>query len=100
MVTLGGSTDSAAGNMKEARDNETQAILPVRGKIINCRKTDWDKAMANAEIRDMINAFGGDIDIKNKKINLDLDRVRYSKIIVASDADIDGGVSADEKLFQ
>ena len=82
--------DSAAGNMKEARDNETQAILPVRGKIINCRKTDWDKAMANAEIRDMINAFGGDIDVKNKKINLDLGRVRYSKIIVASDADIDG----------
>lgn len=82
--------NSAAGGMKEARNNETQAILPVRGKIINCYKISAEKAMGNAEIISMIDAFGLDYDAKTKKIIFDEDALRYGKIIIASDADQDG----------
>lgn len=82
--------DSAAGNMIEARDNETQGILPVRGKILNVIKTPIDKVLANAEIYDMIQAFGLYLDPKTKKIAFVEDNLRYSKIIIASDADVDG----------
>lgn len=80
--------DSAAGTAKEARDRGTQAILPVRGKILNTLKCDLPKAMGNAEIQGMITAFG--LTIKDNKITLDEDKLRYGKIIIMADADVDG----------
>ena len=77
--------DSAAGSAKEARNRTTQAILPIRGKIINILKADLAKAMANVEIRSMITAFG--LDIKDGKIFVDENKLRYGKIIIMSDAD-------------
>ena len=82
--------DSATGGIKEARDNEFQAVLPVRGKIINCWKTGLDKILANAEIRDMIKAFGFDINAKTGKVVYDESKLRYDKIIISADADVDG----------
>ena len=82
--------DSAGGGMKSARDNEFQAVLPVRGKILNCEKAALDKMMANAEIRDMIKAFGLDLDVKTGKVAYDRNKLRYSKIIISADADVDG----------
>ena len=82
--------DSATGGIKEARDNEFQAVLPVRGKILNCWKTGLDKILANAEIRDMIKAFGFDINVKTGKVVYDESKLRYDKIIISADADIDG----------
>ena len=80
--------DSAAGTAKEARDRGTQAILPVRGKILNTLKCDLNKAMGNAEIQGMITAFG--LEIKDNKITLNEDKLRYGKIIIMADADVDG----------
>jgi len=82
--------DSASGGMKEARDNEFQAILPVRGKILNTLKAPLDKALANAEINAMIRAFGLEFNNKTGKIIFDENDLRYGKIIIASDADQDG----------
>lgn len=82
--------DSASGGMKEARNNETQAVLPIRGKIINCLKAPIEKAMANAEISSMIDAFGLIYDSKSKKILFNASSLRYGKLIIASDADQDG----------
>lgn len=83
--------DSASGGIKESRDNETQAVLPVRGKILNVWKSSLDKILANAEIRDMIKAFGFDIDVKTGKVVFDENKLRYGKIIICADADCDGG---------
>lgn len=80
--------DSAAGTAKEARDRGTQAILPVRGKILNTLKCDLNKAMGNAEIQGMITAFG--LEIKDNKVILNEDKLRYGKIIIMADADVDG----------
>ena len=80
--------DSAAGTAKEARDRNTQAILPVRGKILNTLKCDLHKAMSNAEIQGMITAFG--LEIKENKVTLNEDKLRYGKIIIMADADVDG----------
>lgn len=80
--------DSAAGTAKEARDRGTQAILPVRGKILNTLKCDLNKAMSNAEIQGMITAFG--LEIKDNKVVLNEDKLRYGKIIIMADADVDG----------
>ena len=91
--------DSAGGNMKLGRNNEFQAILPVRGKILNIQKAQLDKIMANAEIRDMIKAFGLDLDIKTGKVVVDENKLRYKRIIISADADLDGQVSASEKLY-
>jgi len=85
--------DSAAGNMKEGRNNEFQAILPIRGKILNVLKAPIDKALANAEVVTMIETFGLSIDVKNKKIAFVEDNLRYGKIIIASDADVDGRIN-------
>ena len=82
--------DSAAGTAKEARDRGTQAILPVRGKILNTLKCDLHKAMSNAEIQGMITAFG--LEIKDNKIILNEDKLRYGKIIIMADADVDGRI--------
>lgn len=83
--------DSAGGNMKLGRSKEFQAVLPVRGKILNTQKTTLDKIMANAEIRDMIKAFGLDLDVKTGKVVVNEDKLRYGKIIISADADLDGG---------
>lgn len=82
--------DSASGNLKVARDNEFQAVLPVRGKILNTHKAGIDKVQKNAEIMTMIDAFGLDIDTKTMKVTYDANKLRYGKIIILSDADVDG----------
>ena len=82
--------DSASGNLKQARNNEFQAVMPVRGKILNTQKATLDKIQKNAEIMSMIQAFGLDIDLKTMKVTYHPDRIRYGKIIIMSDADVDG----------
>ena len=82
--------DSASGNLKSARDNEFQAVMPVRGKIINTQKASLDKIQKNAEIMTMIDAFGLTIDPKTMKITYNPEDLRYDKIIIMSDADVDG----------
>ena len=82
--------DSASGNLKEARNAEFQAILPVRGKILNVRKASLDKIQKNAEIMTMIEAFGLKVDMKTMKLTYDPSSLRYGKIIIESDADVDG----------
>ena len=82
--------DSASGNLKTARNNEFQAVMPVRGKILNVHKATIEKIQKNAEIMTMIDAFGLKIDTKTMKITYDEDSLRYDKIIIMSDADVDG----------
>ena len=82
--------DSASANLKQARDNATQAVLPVRGKILNCQKATLAQIQKNAEIVSMIDAFGLKIDPKTMKITYDKKDLRYGKIIIMSDADVDG----------
>ena len=82
--------DSASGNLKTARDNEFQAILPVRGKILNTQKATLDKIQKNQEIMTMIDAFGLTIDTKTMKVTYEPEDLRYGKIIIMSDADVDG----------
>lgn len=82
--------DSASGNLKTARDNEFQAVMPVRGKILNVHKATLDKIQKNAEIMTMIEAFGLTIDTKAMKVTYDPTDLRYDKIIILSDADVDG----------
>ena len=72
-----------------ARDNEFQAILPVRGKILNVRKATLDKIQKNAEIMTMIEAFGLKADMKTMKLTYEPEDLRYGKIIIESDADVD-----------
>lgn len=81
---------SASGNLKSARNNEFQAVLPVRGKILNVHKAGMDKVQKNAEIMSMIDAFGLEIDPRTMKIVYDKNKIRYGKIIIMSDADVDG----------
>ena len=82
--------DSASGNLKLARDNEYQAVMPVRGKILNTQKATLEKIKKNAEIMTMIEAFGLKADPKTMKLTYDEDDLRYGKIIIMSDADVDG----------
>ena len=82
--------DSASGNLKMARNNEFQAVMPVRGKILNCQKASLTQIQKNAEIMTMIEAFGLKIDPKSMKITYDPDDLRYGKVIIMSDADVDG----------
>ena len=82
--------DSASGNLKSARDNEFQAVMPVRGKILNTQKATLDKIQKNAEIMTMIDAFGLTIDVKKMKVTYEPEDLRYGKIIIMSDADVDG----------
>ena len=82
--------DSAAGNLKLARDNATQAVLPVRGKILNTQKATLEKIKKNAEIMTMIEAFGLKADPKTMKLTYEESDLRYGKIIIMSDGDVDG----------
>jgi len=82
--------DSASGNLKLARDNEFVAVMPVRGKILNVRKASLDKIQKNAEIMTMIDTFGLTVDMKTMKLTYNKEDLRYGKIIIESDADIDG----------
>ena len=79
--------DSAAGNLKTARDNEFQAVMPIRGKMLNLYKANIDKIQKNAEVMSLINAFGLEIDLKTMKVVFDKNKMRYGKIIIMSDAD-------------
>lgn len=82
--------DSASGNLKTARNNKFQAIMPIRGKILNVRKATLERIQKNQEIMTMIDAFGLTVDMKTMKLTYDPADLRYDKIIIMSDADVDG----------
>ncbi len=81
--------DSAGGSAKMARDRSYQAIMPIRGKILNVEKASIDKVLANAEIKTMINAFGCGFS-EGYGNDFDITKLRYDKIIIMADADVDG----------
>ncbi|MBO4432460.1 MAG: DNA topoisomerase [Clostridia bacterium] len=86
--------DSALGSCKLARDAEYQAIMPVRGKVLNCLKSEYNKIFSNVIITDLLKVIGCGVEVKsssNKKLsNFDIDNLRWNKIIICTDADVDG----------
>ncbi|MBE6746312.1 MAG: DNA topoisomerase [Ruminococcaceae bacterium] len=87
--------DSALGACKQARDSEFQAVIPVRGKILNCLKCDYERIFKSEIITDLIKVLGCGVEVKTKSAKKDistfnLDNLRWSKIIICTDADVDG----------
>ena len=86
--------DSALGSCKLGRDAKFQAIMPVRGKILNCLKTDYDKIFKSEIITDLIKVLGCGVEVKSKGSKdlayFDMDALRYNKVIICTDADVDG----------
>lgn len=82
--------DSATGGLKMGRNEKFQAVMPVRGKILNCQKATLQQIQKNAEIMTMIEAFGLTLDLKTMKVTYKPEDLRYGKIIIMSDADVDG----------
>ena len=86
--------DSALGACKQARDPDFQAIIPIRGKILNCLKADYDKIFKNDIITDLIKVLGCGVQVKSKAnkdlASFDLNQLRWSKVILCTDADVDG----------
>ena len=88
--------DSALGACKQARDSEFQALIPVRGKILNCLKCEYDKIFKSEIIVDLIRVLGCGVEVKTKSaasknmVTFDLEKLRWSKVIICTDADVDG----------
>ena len=86
--------DSALGACKQARNSDFQAIIPVRGKILNCLKSEYDKIFKNDIITDLIKVLGCGVEVKTKAnkdlSSFDLDALRWNKVIICTDADVDG----------
>ena len=86
--------DSALGACKQARDSEFQALMPVRGKILNCLKCEYDKIFKSEIITDLVKVLGCGVEVKSKYMKglaeFNLDLLRYNKVIICTDADVDG----------
>ena len=82
--------DSASGNLKTARDNEFQAVMPIRGKMLNLQKATIEKIQKNAEVMTIIEALGLELNPKTLKYEVPPQGLRYGKVIIATDADADG----------
>ncbi len=86
--------DSALGACKQARDSEFQALMPVRGKILNCLKCEYDKIFKSEIITDLVKVLGCGVEVKSKAMKglaeFNLDLLRYNKVIICTDADVDG----------
>ena len=86
--------DSALGSVKLARNAEFQAVIPVRGKILNCLKADYDKIFKNEIITDIIKVLGCGVEVRTKSnkqlASFNLDGLRWNKIVICTDADVDG----------
>ena len=86
--------DSALGACKQARDSEFQALMPVRGKILNCLKSEYNKIFKSEIITDLIKVLGCGVEVKSKAVKglaeFSLDTLKYNKIIICTDADVDG----------
>ena len=86
--------DSALGACKQARDSEFQAVMPVRGKILNCLKSEYEKIFKNEIITDLIKVLGCGVEVKTKSSkdmnSFNLEQLRWNKVIICTDADYDG----------
>ena len=89
--------DSASGNLKTARDNEFQAVMPIRGKMLNLQKATIEKIQKNAEVMTIVEAIGLELNPKTMKYEIPSHGLRYGKIIIESDADVSN--TAYERLF-